>query len=287
MRTVFHSPQLSRPAGLCWLLALAAGCVSTSEGEIAPLREEVSALRQAHDSDRKRLEALEVQVDAQQMELRHLRGDTPDERGSGDPASAAALPVVRLQPQGSRTAPALPTEVKVHEPPVEVVAELERAHARATDDSTGSAGSKEEADRLFDVAFEKLKTGELVGAASLFRDFARRYPHHPAADNALLDEGIAFYGLRQYQQALEVFEALTKRYPAGDAITEARLRAGDCQIKLGDLAAAQATLHGIVTIYPGSPEATKAAAQLSAIENKPGEKRDQAEDLAKTEGDSE
>ena len=81
-------------------------------------------------------------------------------------------------------------------------------------------GSGEEADNLFQAAFEKLKTGELVGAAGLFHDFARRFPHHPSADNAMLDEGIAYYGLHRFEDAIKVFNALAEQYPAGDAVRE-------------------------------------------------------------------
>ena len=220
MPTLSYLTRLTRPA-LCWLLV--AGCVSTSEGEASPLREEVSALRKAHQEDRKRLEALEVLVDAQQMELRRIRGETLGD--ASQVPNDSSLPIVHLQPPASRTAPALPTDVRVREPPVEVVTELERSPTHANDVEQTTSGS-EDADHLFDAAFEKLKTGELVGAAGMFRDFARRFPHHPAADNALLDEGIAYYGLRRYLEALDVFENLSKRYPAGDAVPEALWRAG-------------------------------------------------------------
>jgi TolA-binding protein len=286
MPALSHLRRLSRPA-LCGLFL--AGCVSTSQSELAPLHEEVSALREARQVDRKRLEALEAQVDAQQMELRLLRGEAPVD-GSIPPSGSSSLPIVHLEPHSLGAAPALPTEVRVREPSPEVVAELEHASSRVTDPERveSGSGSKEEADRLFDAAFEKLKTGELVGAAGMFRDFARRFPHHPAADNALLDEGIAYYGLRRYQEALDVFEGLAKRYPAGDAVPEALWRAGDCEIKLGEVARAQSVYRSLMKGFPGSPEATKAAAQLAALDSKDAEKQTgKPENLAKTEGGSE
>jgi tol-pal system protein YbgF len=155
-------------------------------------------------------------------------------------------------------------------------------------DGERAAGGSEDADHLFDAAFEKLKTGELVGAAAMFRDFAHRFPHHPAADNALLDEGIAYYGLRRYQEALDVFDGLAKRYPAGDAVPEALWRAGDCEIKLGEVSRAQSTYRALMKTYPESPEATKAAVQLAALESKAGDKPlSKPENLAKTEGGAE
>lgn len=274
---LFHSPpplRLRRTLRLGWLCL--AGCTGAAQSQNTPLREELAALRQSRDADRKRIDALEVQVGTQQIELRRLRADP-----ASQPFSASApvglgdgsenLPIVHLQPHSPRDLPAVPTEVAVREPSPEVVAELAKpqlfSDANLSSVPGDSLSASEEADSMFKIAFEKLKTGELVGAAGLFHAFAQRFPHHPAADNAMLDEGIADYGLRRYQDALEVLEQLAKRYPAGDAVAEALWRAGDCQLKLQQPTEARVTYQLLMKRFPGSAEATKAAAQLSAIDN--------------------
>ena len=255
------------------LLSLAA-CASASRTDITPLREEVSALRQAHDADRKRIEALELQAGLQQAEIQKLRGGSPLSSDRPD-----SLPIVRLQPHAAHDLPSLPTETTVREPTLETLAELQKVQMLSGPDDGEPTGAKEEADTMFNTAFEKLKTGELVGAASMFHSFAQKFPNHPAADNAMLDEGIAYYGLRRYQDALDIFAALSKRYPAGDAVPEALWRSGDCHLKLNQPAKAEAVYTSLIQRYPSSPEAAKATAQIAALESK-------SSHVASTEGGS-
>ncbi len=252
------------------LLLSAASCAAGAASDLTPLREEVAALRQAHDADRKRIEALEIQTGLQQSEILKLRGLAPGED------RAAQLPVIHLQPRAAKALPALSTETPVREPPPEMVAELKRTPEI---DEGGASGGGVDADGMFNSAFEKLKTGELVAAAGLFQTFSQKYPRHPAADNALLDEGIAYYGLHRYEEALAVFEQLAKRYPAGDAVPEGLWRSADCYRKLGQAAKAQAAYTSLIKRYPASPEAAKASEQLAATESK-------SSDVAATEGAS-
>jgi TolA-binding protein len=257
--------SLSRPrVAFALLPCLVAGCATTRASELVPLHEEVAALRQAHEADRKRIDSLEIQVGLQQAELLRLRGGGVIADGKSD---HGALPIVHLQPHAAKDLPAIPTLTNVREPPPEVVAELQKPVSLEEGEGS-SLGGTDEADGIFKSAFEKLKTGELVGAAGMFHTFALRFPHHPAADNAMLDEGIAYYGLRRYGDALEVFEQLAKRYPAGDAVSEGLYRAADCHLKLGDPAKAKQAYQALVKRYPDSPEAQKATSQLAALDNK-------------------
>jgi TolA-binding protein len=272
---IFPPFSFLRPrAGASALLLCSVGCVGVTSAEITPLKEEVSALRQAHEADRKRIEALEVETGLQQAEIAKLRGggslanDRPD-----------SLPIVHLQPRSAHDLPAVPTATPLREPSPEALLELQKAAASGSGDEGEPVAGKEEADTMFSAAFEKLKTGELVGAAGMFHTFAQKFPHHPAADNAMLDEGIADYGLRRYQDALDIFDLLAKRYPAGDAVPEALWRSGDCHLKLNQPNRAQAVYETLIKRYPASPEATKAIAQIAALEK-------QSSHVASTEGGS-
>ena len=238
------------------LIAACAACAGASRADLTPLREEVAALRQAHEADRKRIEALELQASLQQAELIRVRGGAVSDRAEG-------LPVVRLQPHAMRDLPSLSTATPVREPPPDKLAELQQGPPI---ELAEASPGREEADALFSGAFGKLKTGELVGAAAMFHSFAQRFPHHPAADNAMLDEGIADYGLRRFQDALDVFGQLSRRYPAGDAVPEALWRSADCYLKLDEMAKAQETYEAIVKRFPGSPEAAKATAKLAGLD---------------------
>ncbi len=256
------SAVLFRRAGrfgpLCGGLGLLAGCATgaVSGQDVAALREEVAALRRERTADQKRLEALENQFDAQQAQLARLRAGPPETRAAG--AVPADLQVIHLEPRRpARRPPPLPTDVPVREPSPEDLAALEQAASPA--DESGSGGPKD----LFDGAFEKLKTGDLVGAAADFDSFAQRFPKNPVADNALLDEGIAYYGLHRYEDALRAFSRIEPRYPAGDAVPEALWRAADCDGKLGRSVDAKRTYAHLSKDFPESPEGRRAKERLA------------------------
>jgi TolA-binding protein len=180
--------------------------------------------------------------------------------------------VVHLDPGGKKSLPALPTKVRVREPDEADLAQLEemvgRGFPTAANTSGGSTGDAPDA--IFDVAFEKLKTGDLLGAAADFQSFALKFPSNPAADNALLDEGIAMYGQRHYAEALKVLSRIELRYPAGDAVPEAIWRAADCDEKLGDGEDARKRLSHLAKDFPGSPEGVRARERLQTLAAKPG-----------------
>ncbi|MHB1845151.1 MAG: tetratricopeptide repeat protein [Deltaproteobacteria bacterium] len=229
---------------------------------MAALRDEVASLRRERMADRKRLEALENQFDAQQAELSRLRG-MPQSSAELVPSD---LEVVHLRaPKASRSArmmPRLPTDVPVREPSADDLAALEQAVP-----SPGASASADSPDvlpdALYDGAFEKLKTGDLLGAASDFEAFAQRFPKNPAADNALLDQGIALYGLHRYDDALRAFSRIESRYPAGDALPEALWRSADCDEKLGRPADAKRLYAHLTKDFPDSPEGRRAKDRLA------------------------
>ncbi|MHB8418503.1 MAG: tetratricopeptide repeat protein [Myxococcales bacterium] len=231
-----------------------AGCAAgrINASEVAALKEEVATLRRERRLDEKRLQALEDQFDAQQAELSRLHL-------SDGGASLPSLQVVHLARLGRppKALPPVPTRVAVREPDPADLAALDDAATRGPQDNPS-----EGADALFDQAFGKLKTGDLVGAAADFQSFAERYPRNTAADNALLDEGIALYGQHRYGEALSVLARIEARYPAGDAVPEALWRAADCEEQLGRVDDARKRLRHLAKDYPQSPEGARAREKL-------------------------
>jgi tol-pal system protein YbgF len=265
-----------RPGGVIGLVVCAIGsaCATTSgSSEATTLRAELKIMQETHLEDQKKIEVLQSEVDALSTEAKASQG--PSELPSD-------LRVVRLSSPTKGQPPALATAVAIHEPTSDELALIAAARAAEPTDSDSlrresvgsSAGtSAEEADALYSSAFEKLKTGELVRAASEFQEFARRYPHHPAADNALLDEGIAFYGLRRYTDALAAFRILIKRYPAGDAVPEAMFREAECAERLGHRDQARSLFNQLKDSYPQSAEAARAGRRLEELAANEGEGR--------------
>ena len=227
------------------------GCATSgaSASDVAALKEEVATLRRERQVDEKRLQVLENQFDAEQAELSTC---APRASWTTCPRRCAWFTC----PPAAKISPALPTVVKVREPDEADLAQLDemvgRGFPTAADSSNGSSGGGP--DTLFDAAFEKLKTGDLLGAATDFQSFADRFPKNTAADNALLDEGIAMYGQHHYAEALKVLGRIEARYPAGDAVPEAIRRAADCEEKLGHAADARKRLVHLSKDFAGSPE---------------------------------
>jgi len=262
-RSIDPSETSLSPIVLLALISVSACATASGSAETSALRDEVSILRQTHEADQKRIQTLETEIETLRSEDRTASGK--------DGEMPADLQVIHLSKPGS-TPPPLATAVTVREPSAEEIAQIAAQPPMETGDVPRS-GSPEEADALFTAAFEKLKTGELVRATSQFQEYARRFPHNPNADNALLNAGIAQYGLRQYQEALVTFRSLIKRYPAGDAIPEAMYREANCADKLGHRQEARTLLQQLKDSYPRTAEAARADRRLGELATNEGGSR--------------
>ncbi len=249
--------SLALPAAV--LFGAAPGCASGSSGaRVSALEQEVAALRRERQADEKRLAALEDQVDAQQAQIARLRGRPGS--AAGEPTG---LPLVHLRPEASPAhAPRLPTTIPVRLPDDDALAQLAQAAQAGAPGASDGAGPE----AAFASAFEKLKVGDLDGAAAAFQTFAARWPKNSAADNALLDEGIALYGQHAFADALAVFASVERRYPAGDAVPEALWRAADCEERLGRSQDARRRLAHLAAAYPATAEGARAREKLAANE---------------------
>ena len=263
-RSIDHTEMRDlRPIAFLVMISASACATTSGSAETAALRDEVSIMRQTHQSDQRRIQSLETEIETLRSEDRTASGK--DGEMPGD------LQVIHLSRPGSAPPP-LATAVTVREPSAEEIAQIAAQPPTETGDAPRS-GSPEEADALFTAAFEKLKTGELVRATSQFEEFARKFPHHPNADNALLNAGIAQYGLRQYQEALATFRSLIKRYPAGDAVPEAMYREANCAEKLGHRQEARTLLQQVKDSYPRTAEAARADRRLGELATNEGGSR--------------
>ena len=224
MKSLLLPPVFGRGLGL--LMACELGCASTQSTEISALRQEIAALRSSHDSDRKRIERLESEVDAQEIEMGKATGSTwMDNEGDLPPRGVVYLPIVRPsspRPSPSRPEPGLPTfgderSAQGNPPPkTSLSCRPTRSTSRALPTKPTLFASK----GLREV--EGRRSGR-SGHAD-FRGFVHHFPNHPSADNALLDEGLAFIGLRRCEDADRTFTEIERRYPAGDALPEALWR---------------------------------------------------------------
>ncbi|WP_370458857.1 tetratricopeptide repeat protein [Aggregicoccus sp. 17bor-14] len=194
------------------------------------------------------------------------------------PGAPPELAVVKLKPK-LQPAPPLPTAVPVVEPAAEqmemLISEAEAvAPAAAADGAAPAAGraalppDARDPDVLeaeYEQAVAALRTGNVEGGVARLERFADENPRHPRADNALYFRGLGLMGLQEFPEAAQAFEALLKRYPAGDAVQDGMLRLAECQLRLKKSTEARELYNRLLTQYPGTAAASQAEQRLASL----------------------
>jgi tol-pal system protein YbgF len=109
--------------------------------------------------------------------------------------------------------------------------------------------------------------GQLRAAEIAFDHFARSYPKHDYADNALYWKGEAAYDQAHYADALAAFTEVVKRYGGGNKAPDALLKIGLCYGRLGDPANAKDVLARLVAAYPDANATRIAREKLAELED--------------------
>jgi tol-pal system protein YbgF len=112
------------------------------------------------------------------------------------------------------------------------------------------------------AAVELVKTGSKDDAVAALRKFLADHPRHEYADNAQYWLGEAFYGAKDYKNALVEFRATIETYPRGNKVPDALLKVGYCYLALGQTEKARAVLEQVVNLYPKTEPAALAAKRL-------------------------
>jgi len=120
----------------------------------------------------------------------------------------------------------------------------------------------------YDHALAVFENGHYRDAATLFDDFAARFPDHDLTDNALYWKGECFYSLKMYGESIRIFEKVAADHPTGNKVPDSLLKIGLARLSLNDDSAARNYLEKVVGDYPGTPPAAKAA---KAIQKLPAE----------------
>ena len=245
--------------------ALLAGCAAAGGGarpeaaEVEALRTEVAALRAENQRLEGAVERLSAQVDALAARLA---------RGPADPAAAAAAPlvpeglaVVRVEPAArppreparegakARRAPPVATGVPIAEPDAEALSRLSRGRVG---ELSAEAAAELRAARAKDA----------LGRAHALEDFSARYPHHPLADDALLEAADAYAASGRAGAACTLARRVAEEYPAGDRLPDALWRLAGCE---PSAEAERRLLTRLVTEFPTSAAARRAGERLAVV----------------------
>ena len=149
-------------------------------------------------------------------------------------------------------APRLPASVELREPDEDQMARLE---------ADPVVVREFDADHAWAEAVLKLNDGHHVEAETEFLAFVAANPRHTAADNALYLAGLVRESRGDCRGALQLFESVPAKYPAGDAVPQSMLERGRCLRVLGRRPEAKSILMQLEREHPEAPE-TAFARQL-------------------------
>lgn len=257
---------------LATLLAGCAGERAASRREVDRLHEELRELQLEVARGESRLRALE-----RQMDLVSRRSGAE----GGTRASAYVLPeeleVVRLEPRpqaprepdGEEDAYAFISLGRDEAPPGRSEAPArgagaDRAPPLPTETDLRDRGA---AVADYEAARALLVAGKLEAGTERLQAFLEAHPHDVLADNALLSLGEAWLLRGAPGRALEAFEGVFTRFPAGDAVPKALLRYGDTSLSLRKPEQARTAFERLIETYPGSDAAALARSKLPLLED--------------------
>jgi TolA-binding protein len=245
-----------------------AGCAGAparppAEAEaLQDLRAQLQAQSALIAQQQRRIEELEVKLAALAVKV----AQAPAQQGQRI-AHSEPRPAVKLAKVGGRVrrndranpvehAPSLPVAIALREPDPEALARLEVDPLVA---------SEFDADHAWAEAVRKLNEGRHAEAESDFLAFAAAHPRHSAADNALVLAGLVREVRGDCAGALELFESVPRKYPAGDAVPQAQLERGRCLRILGRKDEAKAVLTQLGLEHPHASETAQSRRLLQDL----------------------
>lgn len=248
---------------VCAALLLLAGCAGGSavRRDQETLRAEVRALREQNEALSRQVEDLSDRVDvlaARAAKPAEARAPASAPDGESPPVIPPDLAVVRVEPRpAARGAPPVPTAVPIAEPDPGRLDALSRR---------GGRDLAAEADA--DLRRARARTG--AARAHALQDFARRFPRHPFADNALVEAAATEAALGHEDVACRLARRVADEYPAGDALSDALERLAACEARRGAPDAERRLLERLVTEFPRTRAAERAGARLATISGRTG-----------------
>ncbi len=120
-------------------------------------------------------------------------------------------------------------------------------------------------DKAYKLARKVFTGGDFKGAARRFESFAREYPGHRLANNALYWKGECYYARKQYKEAVACFDRLIAEYPEGSKAPDALLKSAYAYIGLDKVEKARTILKKVIKQHPFSPAGQKAEKMLTRL----------------------
>ena len=219
------------------------------------LKTEVSALRgeievQTHTMDQIKQKQRDLYTDID----RRLQRLESGQRTSDSLISNSETAPTPVQPEVSTEAEVATTESKS-------VAEV----TTEPTETTVAAVDNAKAESVYQRAFKLLRNSQYDQALVAFKDFLNDYPNTPYSDNAQYWLAETNYVTRNYEIAINEYQALLNTYPDSQKVSHALLKIGYSYAELGNASDAKKTLEEVMRLYPGTTAARLADERLRKI----------------------
>jgi TolA-binding protein len=131
------------------------------------------------------------------------------------------------------------------------------------------AGSASAADKLWDLALKDVASGQYLNAKKAFGDFFKSYPRDPRAPQALIGQGFAQYGSKEFDQAALTFNQLIDKFPKRRQAAMAWFGQAASFAQLGQRQDAKLFFDEVRKRFPRTSEAILAARQIEKKDKLP------------------
>jgi tol-pal system protein YbgF len=119
--------------------------------------------------------------------------------------------------------------------------------------------------RLYEDAMAVFRRGEFDPASQALAGFVRRYPGSGYAESASFWLGNAYYGKRDFKNAITTFRSFVSAHPDAARAPEALLSIANCEAELKDNKAARKTIGELIKLYPKSEAAQAGRERLASL----------------------
>ncbi len=119
--------------------------------------------------------------------------------------------------------------------------------------------------RLYDEAMTVFRRGEFEPAAGALSAFQKRYPASGYNESASFWLGNAYYGKRDFKNAIATFRSFVNTHPDAARAPEALLSIANCQAELKDNKSARKTIDELLRTYPKSEAAQAGRERLASL----------------------
>ena len=144
---------------------------------------------------------------------------------------------------------------------------LSAVDARLQSQAAAVAAPPAASDRdVYQAALERLKGRDYAGAETALQDFLANYPQSLLVDNAKYWLGEAYYVEHRYGEALEAFQRVLKEHPDSRKVPDAMLKVGYSYCELKRYREAREVLARVIKGYADAPAATEARARLQRMD---------------------